>query len=446
MDELIKLVQRHWRSPLGLVAAIALLSLIAVALLEHLAPAIVAAASVLACACVVLIWIHARSIRKNPKDRIGVMVAIQCSDEAEEARVREDFVGRIRSLVSKGASSSRLNFIEVPKHLSNTLTDDSAVDKLRRKANAHFVLHGHVRLRNFDGRQHHVIDIRGLVAHKELEKSVQNRFRQEFAELMPARVTFPEENDLLAFEFTAELTDIVSRYVIGLAAALSGDVASAERMYVDVSRRLSGVDKQFPVLEKIRTRLPFRMFELNEARAVASYEKWRRHKTKENAQALGRYLAAIPVDADYARRVLSLRAVHAVVDLKDIALAREYVLRHDLRENAIWHFNLAFLAAFDGKLRKAVKHYQDGARTVVEEETIADIEEFMTWILREEPSKYQFHYCLGFFNWKVRGDLALASSDFKVFLRSGDERQFVAERKLARKWLTQIEEQLGRSV
>jgi len=69
----------------------------------------------------------------------------------------------------------------------------------------------------------------------------------------------------------------------------------------------------------------------------------------------------------------------------------------------------------------------------------AQIEEFMCWLLEEEPQKYQLHYCLGFINWKIKGDKAQAIKDFEIFLSRGNKQEFTIERELARIWISEIQ-------
>ena len=67
----------------------------------------------------------------------------------------------------------------------------------------------------------------------------------------------------------------------------------------------------------------------------------------------------------------------------------------------------------------------------------------MVWIIGEEPKKYQFHYCLGFFNWKIKGDLQQALNDFKEFLKVDQDNNFMKEKELAAEWSSGINKQLG---
>ena len=66
----------------------------------------------------------------------------------------------------------------------------------------------------------------------------------------------------------------------------------------------------------------------------------------------------------------------------------------------------------------------------------------MVWILEEEPEKYQYHYCLGFFNWKIKGDLHQAINDFGEFLKHIRNGEFVKEKDLAQKWISEIKRQI----
>jgi hypothetical protein len=442
-EALIKFIQKNWHTVLGLLSAGSLIALISFELVRHLGlPWYIAlGGGTIGFVITAWYWHRGRSIPKNPRGRFGFMVAVCCSDEKQQAKVREDFVQQLRALIKEGSAVSTFNFVEVPDRVAPRLLELDELERARRKANAHFAIVGRVRLRDFDGKPHHVIDIRGLVAHKGLDKAVHETFQKEFSELLPQRIQFPQDSDLLSFEFTAELADIVARYIIGLAAALSGDLDYAERMYTSVSEKLSRTKQKFLVLEKIRTRLPFRFFEINEARAKHAYDLWRAAKTDENVATLGAHLAKIP-DEPYAGRVLPLRAIHAVVGRRDIARARQIMIQFNAPENAVWHFNLAFLDAYDGQMRRAIDHYRNGSRAVIEEARLADIEEFINWALEANPDKYQFHYCLGFFNWKVRGDLRLAKRYFMNFLSQARASEFQGEQRLARKWLTEIERDL----
>lgn len=107
----------------------------------------------------------------------------------------------------------------------------------------------------------------------------------------------------------------------------------------------------------------------------------------------------------------------------------------------VWHLNLAFLLAYKGDLKGAVRHYRSGSKLPPAEddtEVISQVESFMVWVLDQEPHKVQLHYALGFFNWKIKGDPVQARKDFETFLAKTTEGVFQKERELTEEWLHQL--------
>src|SRR3546814_10004686 len=58
------------------------------------------------------------------------------------------------------------------------------------------------------------------------------------SDLVPKGWTIPVDADFFVFEATAEWTDVATRYVIGLAALISGDPVYAERLLQEVERKI----------------------------------------------------------------------------------------------------------------------------------------------------------------------------------------------------------------
>jgi hypothetical protein len=100
---------------------------------------------------------------------------------------------------------------------------------------------------------------------------------------------------------------------------------------------------------------------------------------------------------------------------------------------------MAFLLAYTENLKLAIKHYKKASNYDVLPETITQVEDFICWILKNEPEKYQFFYCLGFFNWKVKGDKIQARKDFTEFINKCPDNHFTKEIELSRKWIKELE-------
>ena len=70
---------------------------------------------------------------------------------------------------------------------------------------------------------------------------------------------------------------------------------------------------------------------------------------------------------------------------------------------------------------------------LIETEAINQIEGFLNWAIEDNPGEYQLNYCLGFFNWQIRGDNLQAIENLQKFLSLCNKDEFVKEQDLAKK-------------
>ena len=90
--------------------------------------------------------------------------------------------------------------------------------------------------------------------------------------------------------------------------------------------------------------------------------------------------------------------------------------------------NVGFLLAYESDLRSAIRNYRQALlQSTVPAEVIGKIEDFMLHVATAEPQKYQLYYCLGFLNWKFKGDLVQAAADFSTFIAHRREGEFAKE-------------------
>lgn len=361
LDRYIELASEKWHQPIGLISA-----LVAASLFPSLIPPIAWSSwhgllALIACTTVSAMWASARSPPKTSPSKIGFAVSTYCSDASEDKRVREDFVDRLRQLVKSGHSGQLFDFLEVPRHLAIRQQEHDKAKELMNKCRAHFMIYSRVRVRNIKGESHHVFDLGGIVQHAPLQDQVRTRFEKEFSELFPVRINIPQESDLLAFEFSSEIAHTVAKYIIGIATALSHDLDHAEKMYEEVSHRISGTNQTIPAFKKIADRLPVRFHEIHEARATTKYRLWGEKKDVRFIHAMGSALAKIPENSRFDTRVSALRAIHAFVAKGDVGAALAYIQKHANDSDPIHNYNLAFLHGFEGNLAKSIRLYRKGA-------------------------------------------------------------------------------------
>ena len=68
-----------------------------------------------------------------------------------------------------------------------------------------------------------------------------------------------------------------------------------------------------------------------------------------------------------------------------------------------------------------------------QDHVIAETEEFILWVLDQEPDKFQLHFCLGYINSEAKDDAILALEEYEAFLAHSDvgEKRFRLARGIA---------------
>lgn len=383
-------------------------------------------------------WWWSRQPPVTPVDKIGFLISISCTDDQESKQLQEDFVRPLRNLLKSGKTGYAFHVMEMPPHISSTIQDIEEAQVLRFKCRAHFMIFGRVRLREINGKVVHVLDLEGAVSHNPVPDHISQMLSQEFSELMPRKLHVAKENDLLAFQFTSEWTDVVARYVIGLASAISGDWDYAETLFLDVKSKLHGKSTKFPIYLKLKDRVPLRISELYQARALANYRKWVECKDNDFLLKVEENLTHLAHAHQDSKETLYLRAILSFVLRGNTNDAIEIIKKIKETENPLWHLNMAFLLGYQKKLKNAIRHYRIAAEIEISPELLSQIEDFIVWVLQKEPDQHHLYYCLGFFNWKIKGDLVVAVQDFEKFLMGATPPGIEKEMDLAGEWIKEI--------
>ena len=220
------------------------------------------------------------------------------------------------------------HFIELPQFHAERIVDAESAQLLRIQTGAQFLLFGRVRLRQLNGQDHHVIDLDGAVTHQPVPAAISKWLSTEFAELLPRKLIIQRDNDLFSFEFTSHWAEMVARYVIGIAMAISGDFDYAEHLYRDVLGALQGRDtRRLSIFAKLKERLPTRLDELHEARALLAYERWTTSHSPAEMEGVAMHLSRIS-EGRNTPQVLNLKAIHAFLMEKDVTAALRFLNQH----------------------------------------------------------------------------------------------------------------------
>jgi hypothetical protein len=129
--------------------------------------------------------------------------------------------------------------VVLPDFVSRKLQDITNIEKVLRKCHAHMLLYGSVKRRNIQGKEMHLLNIEGMVRHSPIPVEISKKFSDDFGNAIPRKLMLTTESDALIFESASTWFDLSARYVIGVAAYLSGAVAYAERMLLQVEESLA---------------------------------------------------------------------------------------------------------------------------------------------------------------------------------------------------------------
>lgn len=368
---------------------------------------------------VILIWVHTNRLPKARRGTIGIGIAISSENELQAKQLRSDFTKQLRERMHQ-LSSNEVSFIEFRSVIAELLVDSGreSAAPLMRKSRCHFLIYGQAKQRLVQGERKHILELNGVVLHAPVARETSARLSGEFREMLPSRVMFKEEGDIFAFEITAALLDAVTRYIIGIAAGLSGDFIMAERIFVDLREAIDkGTLSGVPLIEKIKSRLPERIAEALSAHMGALYHKYQMSRDKSflvDLDAVSSRLQVLVPD-DYKSHLI--RAICLFVLKKDAVGARREIMRCRNAADGIWLWSKAFLEAYELKFEDALQTYRKAfAVTLTDPSVPIQCEEFITCILDDEPDKGQLYYALGLINRFSKSDPAAAKSDFERFI------------------------------
>lgn len=145
-----------------------------------------------------------------------------------------------------------------------------------------------------------------------------------------------------------------------------------------------------------------------------------------------------------------LRAIYLFLASRDVEGGISLLEQHKLEGHPSWHFGLAFLHAYKGDTKKAIRIYRLIEQRSFDDEVFIDVldqvEEFFHHILEQESDRLQLRYCLGFIYWKLKHDRRSAEKELGIFLNACPDGSYAKERELVDKWLTELKAEIEAEV
>jgi len=383
-------------------------------------------------------------VPKNGKNKIGIVVALKTEDDKDKKKLETEFITELNRYLADSGEEKKFHVYSFPDNLINKIDSQDDARELLIRSRGHLILHGSVVQRKIRSEDSYVFRLHGLIRHKPIRKIIQQQFIREFSELLPRKIEFVMKDEGIYFELTKDWIGYVIKYIVGIAAFVSGDVALADKLYHELKHEIDAIQKSnsVPVIQTIQDRLPRRILEVSMvylARNYVSFIKSRKSDDLFKSEDTIREIKGIDPENYHARLQSSI-----IYFLKeDVDAAINELEDKDNNIDITWRYNLGFLYAYKGDVTRALENYKKTFHKIAYGNACLDSEIFISDVIKKEPSKIQLYFFRGVLNYKIKKDYELAREDFENFVKEKGFEKFPELRELTERYLSEIQLNLG---
>ncbi|MBL0346643.1 hypothetical protein [Candidatus Villigracilis affinis] len=391
----------------------------------------------------VVYWYYSNRLPRAPKGKIGFALGIVADNPAQQQKLKRDFSQTLRDLLNRSKYKYSFVFVEIPNHFIDKIVSPDDAIKTLHNSRSSFMVYGKARTITINGQLQHILNLEGVVAHKPIPTEISKSFSKEFSDLFPRRMTISSEGDLFQFEVTAQWIDVVSKYIIGVAALLSGDIGYAQELFENLQQVFLDKKSSLPAFIKIKQRLPSRLEDIYLIQLNILYEELKHTKADTLMSKMKPVLDKLSIVSPNSFDARFFRSVWYFLHSRNVSKAKAETLKAQNKKHTTWQYNYAFLLAYEGNMREAVRQYKFAVEEVFEEpKVVLEVIEFIMWVLDVEPDKTQLHFCLGMIYYYAIKDYALALQDFEKFVEVTPVNRFSSQRREAERLITQIKKDI----
>lgn len=392
-----------------------------------------------------IIGFRAWAKHKTPKDCVGIVLVLAADSEEQHRELRTEFIASFRQLIKEATHAHSFEILVAPRRLAEELSDgaDERVLRYFSERRGHLLIFGSVKPVDLgQGRMGRHLALKGYVRHAPVAQVVSKELAIDMTQVFPHRLLLVPEGRLFQFEAASEWLDLATRYVVGVAAMISGDLEYAETLLLDVEMKTKTARQlrsNSPSLRQLEKRVPERL--------IGLYVLWLHALNAEYFRT--RRTQLLPRTEDVADRLLARDPSHYGAKMakalccfalrRDTRNARRIISTCKRNADAAWRYSEAFLLAYSGKLTRAHEEYDRAFRARTNDLTLpVQCEEFIQMVLDAEPHQGQLHFCAAVINCFAKDDSAAAKRDFESFLSWAEDR-CPLERTFAADWIAKLE-------
>lgn len=383
-------------------------------------------------------WKKSR-LPKNKKDKIGIVIAIKTTNEDDRVKLENDLILEIHQYLKASKSEEEFNIIYWPKKISEKIIDDKIAKKYLEKAKAHLIVYGLMEQGRMGGDNKHLFKLHGVVRHVPIPILMSKTFSLEFRELLPEKILFSENDEILGFELTENCLKHAIKYIIAIASFVSGDLKLAETLYFELRNDIEVINgySNIPVLDIIIKRIPKRITEVMSAYLGIYYNLFSVKRDSKYIIECKRYLEVLFLTDTNNYQAHLLRSIYYFFNKELDKAIKE--LSSLSSNDPTFRLNLGFLLAYRGDLNGALSNYKKTFYKSTYANVYNDTEIFISDVIEREPDKIQLYFFRGIINLKLKNDSKLAQEDFLYFINNKRKGEFRRLEKLSLKYLDTLD-------
>lgn len=368
------------------------------------------------CFVMLLWWLLVRQ-KKNPKGQIGICVALYAESDSEHSKLQFKLVDTLKRKLKNNITGGSINLISLSNDKCADIHDHEGALKCSIETRSHLVLYGKVVTGNLDGKLKTSIQMDALVLCNHPHKGNRELFSREMRIAIPKQTVVDMQNDIRDFELLSVHIDFVARYIISIAAFLSGDFEYAAQLLSTLELEAASIISTSDSLTYVCRILPRRLQQVDRLRlqsAYLAYTQSRQIDILTNAEPIAdAMLSRVPNDYN----AVLHKSLTAFLVKKDINLAKEILATCHKNRDATWMYNCAFLYAYEGALWDAHAMYKRAFNAPSHYGNVpVESEEFIRIILRNENGKEHLQFAIALINYNAKRDFRLAAEAFEEFM------------------------------
>ena len=375
-------------------------------------------------------------IPKNDKKHTGLVVCIYADTDEAEQILKRDFIASVKKQIIEQQIGEIFNIIVTKNHLAPKYNNLKAIYKLHKKTKGHIYIFGETKKRNNGGKDHYFLSLDGMVLHRPVPQQVSQELSKDFLATLPKGINFSDEFAFTGFQVSADIVVKSVKYIVGLAAYISGSPLLSIRLHTDLKNQIKASPQKSPqdniILSKIDNLLS------NEYAIMARYYFAKQDKDKANiniAESLK----------------LNANCYHALIVQSIIAFSWENDPKKSLTitkkchgsNSPEWRYNEAFLHFWLGNYSSAWKQCEKIRKQSYSNDlaTSLEVTQFNENILSSDTSRPVLYFWLGFNYYFRQDNLPLALRNLELFEQNADSTMNMLKQK-STPWLVDIKKKM----